>query len=183
MPPEHVDFVVRFADGYVRLAHLAADAVAQSPTVDVRGLLSRDEIRVFLDGMLGTGDRRALYVVAALTSVGWTDDKQEEGKAVAEHFGLDWNSVRATVDDFHRRLGIAPRGGRYRYISPTPLGIHLAVEAWTTYPDLLKSLPSMLPSDEARDAYYERLQSMASNLQARAYAREELAFFFASMTL
>lgn len=178
MPPEHVDFVVRFADGYVRLARLAADAVARTPAMDVRGLLSRDEIRAFLDRMLGTGDRRALYVVAVLTSVGWTDDRQEEGKSVAEHFGLDWNWVRATVDDFHRRLGIAPRGGRYRYISPTPLGIHLAVEAWTTYPDLLKSLPGVLPSDGAKDAYYERLESMASNPQARQYAREELAPFF-----
>jgi len=177
MPPEHVDFVVRFADGYVRLARLAADAVARSPNMDVRGLLSRDEIRGFLDGMLGTGDRLALYVVAVLTSIGWTEDKQDEGEAVARHLGLDWNSIRATVEDFHRRLGIAPRGGRYRYISPTPLGIHLAVEAWTTYPDLLKSLPGVLPSEGARDAYDERLQSMASNPQAREYAREELASF------
>lgn len=178
MPPEHVDFVVRFADGYVRLARLTADAVARDPTMDVRGLLNRDEIRAFLDRMLGTGDRRALYVVAVLTSVGWTEDKQEEGKAVAGHLGLEWNWVRPTVEDFHRRFGIAPRGGRYRYISPTPLGIHLAVEAWTTYPDLLNSLPGVLPSDGARDAYYERLQSMASNPQAREYGREQLALFF-----
>lgn len=178
MPPEHVDFVVRFAYGYVGLARLAAYAVAQSPTMTVRGLLSRDEIREFLDRMLGAGDRCDLYVVAVLTSVGWTDDKQGEGEAIAGHLGLDWNRVRATVDDFDRLWGIAPRGGRYRYISPTPLGIYLAVEAWSTYPDLLKSLPSALPSDEARDAYYERLQSMASNPQARKYAREELAHFF-----
>jgi len=178
MPPEHVDFVVRFADGYVRLARLAADAVARNPAMNVRGLLSHDEIRGFLDGMLGPGDRCALYVVAVLTSVGWTEDKQVEGQAVAEHFSLDWNMVRATVEDFHRRLGIAPRGGRYRYVSPTPLGIHLAVEAWTIYADLLRSLPGVLPSEEARDAYYERLQSMASNPQAQVYAREELGFFF-----
>jgi DNA polymerase III delta prime subunit len=177
MPPEHVDFVVRFADGYVRLARLAAGAVAKSPTMDVRGLLNREEIRGFLNGMLGKGDRQALYVVAVLTSVGWIDDKQNEGEEVAKHFGLDWNLVRHIVDDFHNRLGIAPRGGRYRYISPTPLGIHLAVEAWNTYPDLLKSLPGILP-EGAIDAYYERLQSMASNPQAREYAREELSFFF-----
>jgi hypothetical protein len=146
--------------------------------MDVRGLLSRGEIRSFLDGMLGAGDRQALYVVALLASVGWTDDKQSEGEAIAHHFGLDFNLVRAAVDDFHRRFGIVPRSGRYRYISPTPLGIHLAVEAWTTYPDVLKSLPEVLPSDEATDAYYERLRSMASNPQAREYAREELAFFF-----
>ena len=178
MPPEHVDFVVRFADGYVRLARLAADAVVRNPTMDVRGLLSRDEIRTFLDGMLGAGDRSALYVVAVLTSVGWTEDKQDEGEAIAGHFGLNWSTVRATVEDFHRRLGIVPRGGRYRYISPTPLGIHLAVEAWTIYTDRLRSLPSVLASEEAQDAYYERLQSMASNPQAQVYAREELAFFF-----
>ncbi len=177
MPPEHVDFVVRFADGYVRLARLAADAVSRAPTMDVRGLSAA---RRFAGSSTNArpGDRRALYVVAALTSVGWTDDKQDEGKAVSKHLGLDWNEVRASVDDFHRHSGIAPRGGRYRYISPTPLGIHLAVEAWTTYPDLLKSMPNVLPSEGATDAYYERLQSIASNPQAREYARKELAFFF-----
>jgi DNA polymerase III delta prime subunit len=178
MPQEYVDFVVRFADGYVRLARLAVDAVVKNPTMDVRGLLNREDIRAFFDRMLGKGDRRALYVVAVLTSVGWTDDKQNEGEAIAKHFGLDWNAVRYTVEEFHSRLGIAPRGGRYRYISPTPLGIHLAVEAWTTYPDQLKSLPDILPSEGARDAYYKRLQSIASNPEARKYAREELTFFF-----
>jgi len=178
MPPEHVDFVTRFADGYVRLALMAANAVVQNPTIDIRGLLSRDDIRQFLDRMLGTGDRRALYVVAVLTSVGWFEDKQNEGKAIAEHLKLDWNTVRANVDDFHRRLSIVPRSGRYRYISPTPLGIHLAVEAWTTYPDILKSLPDILPSESSKDAYFERLKTIASNLHAREYAREELSFFF-----
>lgn len=178
MPPEHVEFVVRFADGYVRLAKLAADAVARDTSLDVRGLLSRDEIRAFLDGMLGTGERRALHVVAVLSSVGWVDDVSVEGEAIARHFGLGWNDVRASVDDFDRRLGIVPRGGRYRYVSPIPLGIHLAVEAWTTYPDLLRSLPDALPTEGAKDAYYERLRSMASNPQAREYARQELAGFF-----
>ena len=150
MPPEHVDFVVRFANGYVRLARLTADAVMKSQMMDVRGLLSRDEIRGFLDRMLGEGDRRSLYVVAVLTSVGWTDDREAEGQTIAQHFGIAWNEVRATVDRYHRRFGIAPRGGRYRYISPTPLGIHLAVEAWETYPDLLKSLPEKLSTEEAQ---------------------------------
>ena len=178
MPPEHVDFVVRFADGYVRLARLAADAVFRDPGINAHGLLSRDEIRLFLDGMLGTGDRRALHVVAVLTSIGWTHDKEVEGKAVANHLGLDWNDVRAKVDDFDKQFGIAPRGGRYRYISPTPLGTHLAVEAWTAYPDLLRDLPNILPTEEAKEAYFGRLHSITSNPQAREYAREELAFFF-----
>ena len=178
LPPEHRDFVVRFADGYVRLAWLSADAVARDPTMNIRGLLDQDDIRVFLDKMLGPNSRRALYVVAALTSIGWFDDKQEEGEAVSKHFGLDWNVVREEVDKFDRHFGIVPRGGRYRYISPTPLGIYLAVEAWTTYPDLMKSLAEALQSEEARKAYYDRIQLMASTPQARKYAREELPLFF-----
>lgn len=178
LPREHVDFVVRFADGYVRLAKLAADAVNQSPDMDVRGLLGRDEIRDFLSGMLGEGDRHPLHVVAVLSTIGWTGDIQVEGERVAAHFGLDWNAVRVSVEEFHDRLGIAPRGGRYRYISPTPLGTYLAAEAWRIYPDLLRSLPDELPSDSAREAYYERLKSIASNPQVREYAREELSFFF-----
>ena len=178
MPPEHVNFVVRFADGFVRLAKLAAYAVDRNPTMDVRGLLGRNEIRGFLDNMLGAGDRRPLYVVSALSSVGWTDDKEEEGMAIAAHFSLDWGWVRATVDEFNRHFGIAPRGGRYRYISPTPLGIHLAVEAWTSFPREMRSLPDVLPSEEAKEAYYRRLSSIAGNPEARDFAREELAFFF-----
>src|SRR6202043_856963 len=114
---------------------LAAEAVVRNASIDVQRLLSQDDIAGFLDSLLGMGNRRHLYVVAVLTSVGWTDDRQPEGEAIARHLGLDWNDVRATVDDFHRRLNIVPSGGRYRYISPTPLGIHLAVQAWKTFPD------------------------------------------------
>lgn len=178
MPPEHIDFVVHFADGFIRLAWLASNAVAMNPLMNIREMLNRDEIRGFLDGMLGNDDRRPLYVVAVLTSIGWTEDKQAEGEVVAHHLGLDWASVRYIVEQFNNRFGIVPRGGRYRYISPTPLGIHLAVEAWNTYPDLIRSLPEVLPTEEAVNAYYERLQSMASNPHARAFAREELSHFF-----
>lgn len=178
MPPEHVDFAVRVSDGYVRLARLVADQVMRDPAMDVRALLDLDHIRSFLDSLLGAGDRTALYVVAALISVGWTEDRQAEGEAIAQHFGFDWNHVRARVEDFDRRVGIAPRSGRYRYISPTPLGNYLAVEAWKTFPDLLRTLPEALPTEEAKDAYYERLQAIASNPQARLFAREQLSFFF-----
>lgn len=92
--------------------------------------------------------------------------------------GLDWNVVRRQVDDFQRRLGIAPRGGRLRYISPAPLAIHLAVEAWTTHPDRMKTLPDVLPTEEAQEVYYERLQTIAGHPQARRFTREQLSSFF-----
>ena len=183
MPREHVDFVVNFSDGYVRLAKLAADAVAQDTRIDVRTLLGRDEIRIFFDRMLGDGDRRALYVVAVLDSVGWSGDKSEEGRIIAEILGLNWADVRASVTEFHRRFGIAPRGGDYCYMSPTPLGALLAAEAWETYPDELRALPNLLPSEKAREAYDKRLTSIASTPQTSEFARTELQFFFQRSSL
>lgn len=177
MPLEHVDFVARFADGYVRLASLTAKAVDESPTMNVEGLLGRNEIRSFLDKMLGPENKEDLYVVAVLTIVGWTGDRQEEGKAIAAHLGRNWNSVLATVQKVHRELRIVQKGGRYRYISPTPLGIYLSAEAWETFPDLLKSLPRVLPSDGAIDAYYERLKSIANNPHTQEYAKDEISLF------
>ena len=179
MPPEHVDFVMNFAAGYMKLGRLAADAVDKEPSATLPNLLARREIRRILDSLLGDGDRRSLYVVAVLTHVGWNDDRQHEGRAIAEHLGLNWNDVRFQVDRFHDQMGIAPRGGRYRYISPEPLAIYLAHAALETYPDLLKSLPEKLPSESAR-AYFKRLESIASNPRVREYSRDQLHRFFFS---
>ena len=178
MPWEHVDFVTEFAAGYMKLGRLAADAVAKEPSATLPDLLARREIRRILDSLLEGGNRRALYVVAVLTHVGWTDDKQQEGRAIAEHLGLDWNDVRDQVDGFHRSMGIVPRGGRYRYVSPEPLAIYLAHDAWETYPDLLQSLPKFLPSESAKEAYYNRLASIASHPHAREFSRDQLRNFF-----
>ena len=182
MPPEHVDYVTRLADGYLRLAWRIAIVVDADHEASVPEVLHRAEIRQLLDRMLGNGDRRPLHVVAILTQVGWEGDRKEEGKAIAAYMGLDWNQVRHTVHDFHRRLQIAPRGGRYRYVSPEPLGIYLTLEALEVYPDMLESLPARLPSEPARDAFYQRMQAIASNPGTREYSREKLSFFFGSMT-
>ncbi|WP_154659416.1 hypothetical protein [Arenimonas composti] len=178
MPAEHIDFVVTFADGFVRLAQLAASAVARNPAGSVRDLLDQQHIRQFLDQMLGQGPRHALYVVAALTTVGWDDEVSGEGEAISKHLGLDWRAVKAEVERFDREFGIAPRGGRRRYISPTPLAAHLAVEAWAAMPDVMRTLPEALPSETARLAYFERVRTIATTPFAREFAIEELKAFF-----
>ena len=178
MPPEHVDYVTRLADGYLRLARLIAIAVDTDREASVPDVLQREEIRQRLDRMLGEGDRRALHVVAILTHVGWERDRREEGEAIAAYMGLGWNQVRYAVNDYHRRMRIAPRGGRYRYISPEPLGLYLALEALDIYPDIVDSLPEKLPSEAARDAFYKRLEAIAGNATTREYSREKLSFFF-----
>lgn len=182
LPAEHAEFVAQFADGYIRLARLAANAVHRNPAMDVRLMLEQREIRGFLNKMLGDGDRRSLYVVAALTSVGWTADREVEGRAIAEHLGLEWSRVRSDIEAFERTFHIVPRSGRLRNISPKPLGIHLALEAWDIYPNELRSLPAVLP-EAACDAYFARLEALASSPQAGTFSREELLRFFPAADL
>lgn len=177
MPYEHVEFVVRLADGFVRLAKLAAQTVSDNPTTDVRKILDLKQVEDFLAKMLGNGTRRGLHVLACLSIVGWSDDVQDEGRTIAEHFGWNWNDVRLEVDAFHRDFGIAPRGGRYRYISPRPLANYLAMEVWRVFPDEMKTLPDKLPNEKARESYYERLSQIASSPQAQSFSREQLGFF------
>jgi hypothetical protein len=178
MPFEHVEFVVNFADGYLRLAQLVANAVAREPTLDVGQLLDQGHIRDWLDRLIGSAQsREALFVVAALSRVGWKEELAEEGKAIAQHLGMDWSEVRLAVFELHKRLQIAPPGGRYRYISPAPLGVYLALDAWSVFPEEMSSLPEALPTPGAREAYFERLRMIGTVPAARAVARKELSSF------
>lgn len=178
MPPEHVDFIVRFSGGYVRLAQLATEAVAKSPDIDTRRLLQERDVGLFLRKMLGGKSHRELYVVAALQAVGWEAELSVEGEAIARHLGLEWNHVRHEVHQLHREFGIAPKGGRYRYISPTPLGNYLAADLWENFSNEMRSLPAALPSESARRAYFDRIRSIASSPTASKFGREELQNFF-----
>ncbi len=179
MPSEHVEFVVEFADGYVRLARLAADAVAADPTINLRVLLQSPGVRQFISTLLpATEDRSALHVVAALSSVGWTGEIAVEGKTIAEHLGLNWTLVQARVHALDDAYGIAPRAGDLRYISPSPLGVYLAIDAWESYPDQMRSLRDKLPQGKAVGAYYDRLRAVMVSPRARDIAVEELDRFF-----
>lgn len=176
MSPEQIDFAAWFSDGYVRLARLASIAIAADPTIDTRKLIEHPDVAALMGRLLGTvEDRRPLYVVALLKSIGWSGRKEVEGQAVAAHFEQKWSDVQYAVDSFHSRLGIAPRKGELRYISPEPLAIYLALEAWRTFQAKCETLPDALPSEEAKDAYYERLRALAGHSGFKKYAQGDLS--------
>jgi len=178
MPSEHIRYVVSFADGYTRLARLAANAVAAHPDIHTADLLYRGDIKQLMDSMLGDEDRQPLHVLAILSSVGWTGPRADEGQAIAAHFEQDWLKVQASVQRFHVRFGIAPRANDLRYISPAPLGVYLALDAIQSYPERVRTLPDKLPNDQARYAYNERIAAILANPWAKAFGEEELTRFF-----
>lgn len=173
-PRERIEFVVRFADGYVRLAKLAAEAVAQQPHLGAGNLLSIETIRQHLKGLLGQHPHSALHVVALLNRVGWSDELEVEGQSIANHLGLDWRQVQSDVQAIDQDLHIVPRGGRFRMISPRPLALYLAAEAWETFPNLVGQLPGILPTNSARLAFWARQRQMASFRPTAHYATRAL---------
>lgn len=179
MPDPQVDFIVTFSDGFVRLARMAAIAIDKNPNLDTSSLLASDTIRSMMDTMLGNlTERGPLHVLAALKFVGWYGDRESEGRMIAGHFEFPWLDVQRAVQRHHDNYGIAPRIGDMRYISPTPLGTYLFLEAVKTYPDKVRELGGILPTTEAKQSHNQRLQSVASSPLARAFADDELAFFF-----
>lgn len=177
MPFEYLNLITNFASGFVKLGRLAADAIMVHSDVSFRYLLSRDQIKDFLNRMLGKEARRCLHVIAIVSEVGWRGERSAEGKMISEYLGLDWGAVQAEVQKLDSLYGIAPLAARLRYISPEPLAVHLALEAWESYPDLLKSLANVLPSEELQDCYYKRLADLASNSEAAEFGRTQLDSF------
>lgn len=176
MPIEHARFVASVSAGYVKLARLLAAAVHKDPSLTAVDLLKVHDVRKLMKQMLDGKDHRALLVVAVLETVGWTGSHEVEGRTIAEHFGLDWAHVQADVHAFDEDLGVAPRGGDFRYVSPAPLALFLAREAWASWPDRVRELPGKLPPG-AVDKFYARFRALSASGDAAVFAREELDRF------
>jgi hypothetical protein len=182
LPEEHVGFVVRFADGYVKLARIVCDALADDPDIQGLELLQqRRDVAHLMDRLLSglpPSARGSLHVVALLSRVGWEGDAAREGQVVADCLGKDWQEVKRDVHRAHQQLGIAPLAGRLRYISPRPLALYLALEALQCSRDELRKLPEQLPTEAAREAFYRRLGELAEFPAAAAWVRQEIDRFF-----
>jgi hypothetical protein len=178
LPKEHLEYAARFSDGFPRLALLAAAALERDRALDVQGLLARGDIRELLDELIPDHSRRSsLRVLAALESVGWTGDAAAEGMAIASHYQLDWNRVRDDIDQLHAEYGIAPTAGNLRYVSPRPLGVLLAVEAWAAQPETMRTLYDKLPTEASQRAFEERLRLISDSKQVQAFVATELRRF------
>jgi hypothetical protein len=178
LPFEHVDFVVRFADGYVKLARIVWSALREAPDVQGFELLLREgNIRGLLGRLLGGVEDEvvgSLQVVAIMARVGWEAEVEAEGRAIAEHLGLGWREVRRDVHRVHMRLGIAPLAGRFRFISPYPLALHLAHDALELYAQDMPRLPAVLPTQGARNAFFKRVGELAGQPAATRICRATL---------
>jgi hypothetical protein len=93
-------------------------------------LLADGAVRSVLEKYLGLDPEQpgwmALSTTALLTRVGWTKELQGESESLFRANGLDPSEARRAVERLHAKYGIAPLGGRFRYVRDERL------RSWTT---------------------------------------------------
>ncbi|GIV04297.1 MAG: hypothetical protein KatS3mg015_3127 [Fimbriimonadales bacterium] len=173
LPHEQVDWVVRCARGYVRLALLVAEALELDPSLDVKRLPQMPVLRDFLQALVPKEEeRQALRAIALLSRVGIDGNVAGEGKVVAEFVGLEWPEFRQRLEDLRRRRLVQKRGP-YRYVTPDLVGAWLAAEVWTARTDDMLELLNRLPTT-AQEAFLERLRDIGTLPEIRPAVRRLL---------
>lgn len=160
LPSQQVQWIVRVAKGYIKLAVLLAKKIAQG-TINVVDLTQTYEIGLFLKGLFPSSRlRQAMKGLALLIRVGWDGDVSTEGKCIAEFLGIPWAEMRNIIGEAERD-GLVSKQGNYRYVTPEILAHWLAVDEWQTRgQDISLHLRRDLPAPESRRALMERFMQL-----------------------
>jgi len=176
LPLPIIEFAARLSDGYVRFARVIGEAFDRDPGISLETLVGPKNLGRLLDRVLGDLKREHLHVFAILRSIGWRGATEDEGKAVAQCLGVSWTEAKATALRGQAR-GIIKAGGELCYLSPQPLALNLALDAWRLHSEALKGLPDLLPRESAIEAYYARLEEIGGGPEGAEFFRTELERF------
>lgn len=168
IPREKVSTLARIADGYPRLAVIIARNIALRPELTSAGdLLRASEMRIELTRLIGldSEEQHALQAVSILTRVGWEDVLKVEGQVIAELFSIPWRTLQFRVQNLYHK-GLIVRQGRYRNVTPYPLAVSLAHDAWDGLGEDIISLIESLPSLESQEALFERIADLGPHESA-----------------
>lgn len=155
-----------------KLAVVIAEQIKADPTLVPTRFVADGRARNVLDRYLeldpGDPSWKAVSGVALLERVGWTRDVEIESERLFDALNLIPVDARHAVDDVHRRLGVVPTAGRYRYVSPAILADHLAarqMESWTQG-HFRRVQEALTPA--MADSFARRLRRLASVLENRS---------------
>ncbi len=171
---EHLKYIVQESDGCIKWAQTLGETIKEDPLLLQKGPLHlRNQLVNRMVG--GNQDIAPLMALAVMESTGWRGSSAEEGRVLIEHLGLNWGEAQAKIHWFNENYSVAPLAGNYRFISPTPLALFLAENAWEAWPDLLSELYHKLPTEAAKDKFRSRLKTVSGRCQeAREYCKREL---------
>lgn len=136
---EAAHYVAAMSDGNVRLALILADAVQHNPDTIAGHLITRDIIQAFVADALPEGASfLACCVLALLTRIGVSGEFRSEIDVLAEALGIDETELRASQRAL-QNLNLIDVKGRFRSVTPQPLAVYLAAQAWEDFEDKIRT--------------------------------------------
>ena len=127
--------IVGTADGNIGYALYLARQVAQNPDTRTADLVTPDAIRQFVSQSLPAGSAfLACSVLALFSRIGYDGELSGELELVAEIFGFTPTDLRTAARTL-TEAGLLSSHGRYRAVTPHPMGVYLASAAWEEYGD------------------------------------------------
>lgn len=125
-------FIIDHTRGNTRWTILVADRLRNAEAAQAADIIRRNDIESFVTELLPDGRAFFLSAVLALVErVGWDRELRPQLEVLAKFA----DATLAEFDDVGRELeqrGLLTREGRYRVVSPHPLAVFLAAEAWRT---------------------------------------------------
>jgi hypothetical protein len=175
LPDDETQAIASDCERSPKLAVLIANRIQEDPSlVNARNFLADGNIRSMLDRYLPLEGEawKALRALAIFTRLGWTGSVESESETVFPVLGLDAIVARRSIEELHERYGVAPIGGRYRYVSPAVLADYLAakeIEPWTRT-HINSVFGAMTP--EMQDSFGRRLRRCSAVLRNRTIIEE-----------
>lgn len=162
LPANDIDFIVdQLAEGFPQMAVLLANArLNEEP--DIRKIVGKTLVTRLL-GLDTTSSPQALLILnacAIFAQLGFSDEKSDEYKAIAEFEGIDPELFYATLKPFMVK-GVVNQKGRYVEIRPRPLAWRLAADWWASCsPDKAKRLAELELPEAMVNALCERVRML-----------------------
>lgn len=169
-----LDLIKRIADGFPKMAVLAAHARAEGGDA----LLALEDIidRV-LWGRAAPDEAalRAIRAVSLFSVFGCTEQVADDLRFIAERVArMPVEDLYAALKRFEKR-GIVLFRGRYAAVQPLPLAVHLAARQLAEMrPETVEAIAADAPSDLAQ-GFFKRLQNLDFSPEAKRFAERQLA--------
>ena len=130
-------FVAYHSRGNMRWTIVLADRVVHIGDAQAADLIARNDIEQFVATLLPEGrDFFCSEVLALLERVGWDQDLRYQLELLAHFAEASIEEMESAAVQLEQR-GLLIRQGRYRSVTPHPLAVYLAAEAWRRHGDRL----------------------------------------------
>jgi hypothetical protein len=153
-------FIVTNCGGNIGMALLLAERVSKMTEVQAADSIERGDIEQFFTAIIPDGrDFFLATILSLLKRVGWDRELTEELKILAKYADTSVTKMKQLGLKLEKQ-GILERQGRFRAISPHPIAVYLAAEAWREHATSILSglLPNL--SEEMALSMFERVADL-----------------------